>query len=260
MRALLVLLLCGPLTALTAHAADAMADFDRARRRSGVWVSLGAAVGALSFASDTAAYDASVDGLATLGLGVDLWPEDHLGLYLGAQLGLGASLETPSLGVALDYNVHQVDLGARYRWHLGPQPTALAPFVAVGLRVVRQETQDQVPALLVRSTSAGPEFAAGLEWPLAGERLWLRVAGRLGLPFFLRESPDDSGDPQDFIAFGGRLEAIAALTGPWSAQAQLDVQTQQIRFQGEGTRAASVFGARTEDRFVVATLGVRRSF
>lgn len=258
MRALTLSLLFVSLA--PARAADEIGAFDRARRRAGAWLGMGAVSGALRFDADSAALTSHTNAMPTLAFGVDLWPEEHLGLYLEGLVGIGTRLEYAERGISLDYNSHQLELGARYRWHLGPQASALAPFVGLGLRALHQRVPQQIPSLLVRSTAVGPELSLGLEWPVWGERLWLRASGRLGLPFFLREGPDDSGDPHEFLSLGGRGELVLSLFGDWAGFACVDWQRQRFGFQGEGTRAATVFDARTDERFLRATAGVRAVF
>ncbi len=241
-------------------AAESIEAFDRARRRQGVWAALGATSGSLRLDAPTAKVGASVYGLPVVAMGVDLWPDEHLGVFAQGTFGLGSDLDYAERGVRLAYNVHQVALGARYRWHLGASTTALAPFVGAGLHLMHETTPDQIPSVLIRKTAAGPELTAGVEWPILGEALWLRAAGRVGLPFFVRESPDDSGDPTDFLALGARLEGTVALAGQWGATLVVDWHQQRLRFTGEGTRAASVFGAETTERLLTVTAGARYGF
>lgn len=240
-----------------ARAAETAETLERLRRRDGAWVGAAVVMGRFGLEAPTARIESRLDALPAVAFGVDVWPEETLGLYAGGALGTGATLDLPGDLGALRYSAHQVELGARRRWFLGPRSGAPALFVGLGVRGVRQTVQEQRPALLVDSTVAGPELAAGGELPLAGGRLWLRATARGGVPFFVREAPADSGDPRRFWAVGGRVEAVIRVLGAWSAQASGDLVLQAVEYRGEGTRAAGVEGARTHERFVTVAFAVR---
>lgn len=252
----LLLILFGLLSA--AHAAESTDAFERARRRSGLWFGGGAARAHLALDSASAKLNTQVDALPTIGLGGEWWSSETTGLYGRLVIGLGADLDVPALGAArISYNTHQVELGARYRWFFGPHSDALALLVGLGLRGDVQTAQVQRPSLLVDSLTLGPNVHVGVEWPIVGRRLWLRALLRAGVPFFVREAPDDSGNPVRFVALGGRVLLAAGLTERWALQLSVDAQDQRITFEGEGTRAASLFDAETHDTIFTGLLGVR---
>jgi hypothetical protein len=250
---MVALLVCGP----SAHAADENQAFDAARRRAGAWLSVGLLRNALAFEAANVALQTTADGVPALNLGADVWASDSFGLYAGASLGFSSTLEVPSQGVSLRYNAHQFEVGARGRWHLGPAADALAVFVGFGGRATLQTAQVQRPSLLVDTTAVGPEAQVGLEVPLGGQRFWLRATARAGLPFFVRESPDDSGDAERTWSFGGRFEAIFGLTSSLFGQVGADAVSQHFRFRGEGTRAGAVFNAEADNLLLTGNAGLR---
>ncbi len=257
-RTLLLLLVLG---AVDASAATDAATLARTRGRAGAWAGVGVLNGHLAFsAPPTAEIETAITAVPVVALGVDLWPDEHLGLMLDVDLGTGAALDVPDVSGTLRYNLHQLRLGGRYRWHFGPGADASALFVGLGLGGLYQSAQRQRPSLLVDRLIAGPELCVGGEWVALPDRLWVRLDGRLAVPFFVRESPADSGDPTSFIGYGGALSAIGRVTGPWSVQAELALYFQTIDFNGEGTRVGQVFDATTDDRFLTATLAARYGF
>jgi hypothetical protein len=235
------------LLATTAHA-------EEGRGRGGVWAGPAVVNGRLDYTAPTARISTRLDALPAVAAGLDLWPEESLGLYLALAIGTGADLKLPT-GGKLRYTVHQLEAGTRYRWFLGPGRDAFALVASLGMRGVQQDVQAQRPSLLVSSTVAGPELAASLEAPLGP--VWLRLTARGGLPFFVRETPADSGDPLTYAGYGARAELVADLFGEWSARLAADVQVQRIEYRGVGTRAAGVNGGRTEDRFATLMLVAR---
>ncbi len=238
----------------TARAAETVETLDRARRRSDVWAGPAVVLGQLEYEAPSARISTRLDALPAISAGVELWPEESIGVHLAGIVGLGADLDLPQ-GGALAYSAHQVEAGARYRWFVGPRSDAPAVFAGLGLRALHQSVQEQRPALLVSSTTVGPELAAGGELPLGAFRL--RATARGGLPFFVREAPADSGDPRRTLGYGGRLEAVTDLGARWSVAATGDALWQTIDYGGDGTRAAGVKGGRTRDRLLTMMLVAR---
>ncbi|MCA9537344.1 MAG: hypothetical protein KC620_00565 [Myxococcales bacterium] len=242
-----------------ARAVESSDAVHRERVRAGAWIGPAAVNGILQLRTPTANSDVRLDLLPAVALGVDLWPAEQTGLYLGGAVGVGADIKFPT-GQKVRYNLHQFEAGGRYRWHLSGASNALALVGALGVRGLYQTAQEQRPSVLIDRLIAGPELRLGLEWPLLSGRLWLRAHGRAGLPFFVRESPNDSGDPTEFRAFGGHLDVVVKVTGGWSVQLAADVYDATIDFNGQGTRAAGVLSARTHDRFATGGLWLRYAF
>ncbi|MCB9537852.1 MAG: hypothetical protein H6704_16490 [Myxococcales bacterium] len=253
----LIVLCAAPCAAHAALSADAL---QQVRTRSGAWAGLELLTGHLAVEAAATRVEAGITALPTVAFGLDHWPTDALGLYAGAAIGLGAAIAVPDSDQTFQFNLHQFEGGARGRYFFGDGPDAPALLVGLGLRGWRQTTQVQRPALLVDRTVAGPELTAGLAWPALGDRLWLRGTLRGHLPFFVRETPTDSGDPQSSFGYGARLEAVSRLVGQWSVQARLDAAFLGHDFRGEGTRASGVTDARTRDRFVTVGLFARYGY
>ncbi len=241
-----------------AWAAETSDLIDRVRVRSGAWVGATVMQAQLQFRAPSAEVDTRIDALPQVSFGVDLWPEERLGLYAAASVGLGAQIELPDLDATFDYNAHIFEAGGRYRWYLGPRSEAPALFAGIGARAIHQDTQRLRPALLVDSTVAGPEVAGGFEWPVLGPTLWLRGTLRAGVPFFVRETPEDTGDARDFVSYGGRLEASGRIHDTWGLALMVDAAWRSIDFVGIGTRAAGIRDGSTEDRFLSAMVALRR--
>mgnify|MGYP002629269254 CR=1 FL=1 len=259
MRALTSLALLFALCA-SAGAAESAARLQRARSRPGAWVGPAVVTGHLGFAARSARVETALTALPALAFGLDLWPTEALGLYAGGAIGLGARISVPGTDSTIAYNLHQFEGGVRGRWFLGPRANAPAALVGVGLRGLYQTTQVQRPALLVDRIIAGPELAAGVTWPVLVDRLVLRLWARGQLPFFVRETPTDSGDPRSFSGYGARAEASLRLDGAWGILAQIDWWAIGVDFAGEGTRAAGVDDASTDDSLIMLALSARYAF
>ncbi len=242
------------------RAAISAEALQQVRTRSGAWAGLELLTGHLAVEAPTTQVEAGITALPALAFGLDHWPTEALGLYAGAAIGLGAAIAVPDSDQSFRFNLHAFEGGARGRYFFGPGPEAPALIVGLGLRGWHQSTQVQRPALLVDRTVAGPELTAGVAWPALGDRLWLRGSVRGHLPFFVRETPTDSGDPQSSFGYGARLEAVSRLTGRWGIHARLDAAFFGHDFSGEGTRASGVNDARTRDRLVSVGLFARYGY
>lgn len=252
-----VVLFCALGASSAAGAAETATEVRRQRVRAGAWLGGGAVMGRLELRADTAAIDTRIDALPAIAFGVEIWPDEAIGIYATGTAGAGADIDIPDTGQRFTYNAHQLEVGGRYRWHFGPKADAAAAFATLGLRNLHQDVQVQRPSLLVDRNILGPEAGLGLEWPLLGDRLWVRATGRAGIPFFVRETPTDSGDPRSFLGYGARLELFSRIAGDWGLQASGDWSAQAIEFANEGTRAAGVTGARTYDELLTFHLAVR---
>ncbi|MCA9525765.1 MAG: hypothetical protein KC549_05655 [Myxococcales bacterium] len=256
MRPLLALVLFGGVV----HAADDADLIARTRVRQGWYVGPSVVRGGLSFRAPTAAIDTRLDAVPAVALGADLWPAPELGLHLALHVGLGADVGVPDSTATIGYNLHQLEAGGRYRWHLGPRADAVSVQLGLALRGTIQTAQVQRPSFIVDRTALGPEAQAALVWPVAGWRCWLSLQAHAGLPFFVREGPTDSGDPRGFVTYGGQAAVVLGVTPAWAVQVQADWRTVELDFAGEGTRTGGVTDAEVSDQFLTADLLLRRVF
>jgi hypothetical protein len=251
-------------------AAESVTDLRQARLRAGAWAGLSVMVGNLELSSDTAQSKIRVDALPLVDLGLELWPSESAGVYLRGRLGLGADIATPESallvgdrsaigglrGTSIPYNLHQFEAGARFRWSPNQRADAPGVFAGIGLSALIQTARDQRPSILLDRVIAGPEAAVGVEWPLV-RQLWLRLSARGGLPFFVRESPNDSGDPASFRRVGARAEMVVNINARWAAQLYVDFGQSKIAFEGTGSRGAGVESAETKAQFLTTGLWAR---
>ncbi len=261
-RGLLVGLCFVGLSALAAPAvaADAAATLDRERTRAGVWVGPSVINGLLQLRTDGTNADTAVTFLPAVALGAELWPDPAIGIALGAEIGTGAAIRMPPDfgGVDVDYNLYRFEAGARYRWYFGPRSGAPSVMLRAGLRGRWQTARELAPAsLLIDRVIAGPEAGLGFAWPIVSDRVWIRLSGRAGMPFFVREPDTDSGQVAGGLAYGAHVDIAIRVVGGWYAQLAGDFQDESLEFTGDGTRTAGVTGARTHDRFIAGGLYLR---
>jgi hypothetical protein len=229
----------------------------RDANRSAAWAGLAVHTGWLTMRAPGAALDTRLTALPGLGLGADVFQDEHLGLFARATLGGSAAVDLPT-GDSLRFNQHRGTVGAAARLFLGSGPAAPSVVARMGLGVMVQNVQDQVPSIHNDRRLAGPEWALTAELPISSDRLWVTGSAHLGLPFFVRESPDDSGSPDTFVEWGLGSGARLGITPAWWLQLDLRYTRVSIDFQGDATRAAGLTGVRTKDTYVSALIAVRR--
>ncbi len=195
-----------------------------------------------------------------LALGLEAWPVEHLGVRAALELGLGARLQGPERGdPAIDFNETRFEALARFRAFVNPRSDAPALLVGTGVRIDRTSASHREPALLVDRLVAGPVAELAFEYPWMQGDLAARLAGLVGLPFFVQEPHRDSGDPTGRLGLGGRLEVWSRIAGRWGLWASADVASTSLTFRGEGTRGLGVREAETRDLRLQALLGLRWS-
>jgi hypothetical protein len=235
------------------------AVFAESGTETGVTLIAGAGVShaSLAFTAPNALVSTRIDALPVLRLGVEAWPERALGLHAELDLGTGAQLGVPGTNARLAYNAHQLRAGGWYRWQPAPGGDGWDVRLGLGLQAVSQHVQAQNPALLVESQVAGPALESRVDKFFLSRRLHLGLGVGAALPFFVRETPRDSGDAGRFYAWGVGFDAGFAL-GPALALA-LDVRhiDQTVVFRGEGTRATGTSRGRTHDAFTTGVLSTR---
>jgi hypothetical protein len=214
-----------------------------------VFGGLGLTRASLRFRAPTARIDTRVDALPTVAVGVTARPERAIGLHFVLDVGTGAALDVPGTNRTLRYTAHRLDTGGTYRWALDPGGDGLDLRAGLGLTGVMQQVQAQTPALLVDSQVAGPAVAVGLDKYFRSRRFVAGLTVTGAVPFFVRESPRDSGDPGRFLAWG--LVARAAYAPSSRSLVSLDFgrYEQHLTFRGEGTRATGVDSGAAVDRF-----------
>lgn len=210
----------------------------------------------LAFTAPTALVETRVDALPVAHLGLEAWPEPALGLYLLGDIGTGATLTLPGGGPTLAYNAHQLRAGAWYRWQPDSGGAGWDVRLGLGLAATAQRVQAQNPALLVESQVAGPAVDARVERFFLRRRASVGLGAFAGLPFYVREAPQDSGDPTDFVNFGGILTGSLRFGETWGLEFEARHSDTRIEFRGEGTRAAGITNGRTHDAFTTAILAV----
>lgn len=239
-----------------AEAAEAADRLDRERLRAGVYVGAEVFNGLSQLRTGTANVDMTLTYLPAVAIGLDVWPSEELGVYLDARIGTGGTVTLPD-GTGVDYNLHLFDAGGRYRWYFGPRSDAPAIELGLGLRGRYETATPQRPSVLVERAVVGPELGLALSWPVVSDRVWLRAGGHAGVPVFVREPDQDSGETDGGLMFGGGLTVAVRVTGGVYVQLDGEFHDETIDFTGPGNRAAGVLDARTHDRYITGGLKLR---
>ena len=238
-----------------ALAGETDAQIESQRLRQGAFAGAQLVTGQLGFRSASAQSDIQLTAMPAVLIGSDLWPTEELGVYGAVSIGTGAQV-SGVLGNDVQYNLTTADVGIRTRWFLGSQSTATTLGLGAGGRFFHQFVQEQRPSVLLDRHIIGPELHAFATQPF-GDLGWIRIAVHAGMPFFVREGPTDTGDPKGFYSLGLDASVVMHLHGVWSLQAMSRYDYRFINFKGAGTRAAGITQGRTQDSFLVWTLGVR---
>lgn len=217
----------------------------------------GLTAGSLNFAAPTALVETRLDAVPTVALGLEAWPAAEIGLHLALAIGTGATLSLPGRDDELDYNVHQLRAGGAWRWSPASGGDGWDVRLGLGLHGVVQRVQAQDPALLVDSQVAGPALDLDVDKHLLSRRVRLTAGAGLEVPFFVRESPRDSGDPGVFYAWSLHGEARWMFQRTLGLAFEVRFTDRTVEFDGEGTRAGGTVDGRTHDRFASSLLKVR---
>ena len=239
-----------------AMAADTSAELSLIRQRSGAYFGFRVVTGQLKFKSDTVESDIQLSALPAIAGGIELWPDEQIGIFADIQVGTGAEIDKV-LGQKVSLNTSEYRIGGRYRWFLGQRATATAVGLGLGIHGFNQFVRDQRPSILLDRTIVGPQMNGFVTVPLQAGRLWLRGTVQAELPFFVRESPNDSGNPAAFLGYGARLDAVLTLAGRWSLQLEFDYARRDIDFEGLATRGAGTTNGAVQDGFIYYGLSVR---
>ena len=239
-------------------AADTAEEMRSSRLRNGLYLGSRLTMGTLKYKSDTAESEIDLSALPTLAAGFDLWPDETFGLHGEIQFGTGAEIKGV-FGQKVSLNAARFSAGARYRWFRGPRATDIAYALGLSVHGYYQFVQDQRPSVLLDRRVVGPRLSASSTVPIGKGGTWIRLTGYAELPFFVRETPNDSGDPTSFLGYGSILDAVIPVVGPWSLQLNVEYTQRIIDFDGPATRAGGTGNGQTQDRFLQMGLFVRRT-
>jgi hypothetical protein len=131
--------------------------------------------------------------------------------------------------------------------------------VGLGMQGYYQFVQDQRPSILLDRKVVGPRLSAAATIPILEGGTWVRLTAYGELPFFVRETPNDSGDPQSFLGYGAVADGVVPIYGPWSLQVNIEYTERVIEFQGPATRGAGTGDGKTKDRFIRFGISVRHT-
>ncbi|MEE2787805.1 MAG: hypothetical protein VX589_10730 [Myxococcota bacterium] len=247
------------IVATPAWGGESVDDRTILRVRPGVLAGFKLTTAQLAFNGDSARADVRVEALPAVYAAAHFWPTEAIGFYGMVTTGIGAKIDD-LVDQRVAYNHHEFQILGRYRWFLGPRISAAAVGLEMGLTGRIQIVQEQRPPVLLDRTLIGPTAGTFFTVPMMTNRLWLTIKVFGGLPFFVRESPADSGDPARFWQYGGSLALGIQMVGPWSMQLNADASQTSIRFDGTGTRALGVRDVATDDVFMSYGLALRYVF
>ncbi|MEE2756397.1 MAG: hypothetical protein VYA30_07035 [Myxococcota bacterium] len=238
------------------HGADTDRELHIKQFKPGVSVGVGVQSGSLSYRSDTVQSDIGITAIPQVLVAADFWPTKALGFFGDLNVGTGAKIDGV-FGQQVSINTVGYRFGAKYRWFLGDNSEGIALGVGLGLNAFSQFAQEQRPSILLERHIIGPSASGFITFPWANGDNWLRISLRGDLPFFVRESPNDTGDPSGFYGYGAKGEFAMALSEFWAAVLQIDHSARTLNFDGPATRAAGTGDGQTQDRFLLVGLYAR---
>ena len=152
---------------IAVHSAETIDEIELKRHRTGVFVGTDVVSGHLGFRSDTVISEIQLTAMPAVYFGMDLWPEEHIGVYMEGYLGTGATIQGV-LEAEVPINTMEYHLGGRYRWYLGPNATAIALGLGLSVHGFHQWVQDQRPSVLLDRTILGPRMTPFVTIPVVG--------------------------------------------------------------------------------------------
>jgi len=239
-----------------AFSADTTDDITIKRVRSGLSAGIDVVHGNLGFASETVNSEIQLTAMPAVSFGLDLWPEEHIGLYVDGYFGTGATIDGV-LDAEVPITTMEYHLGGRYRWFLGHDSRAIAWGLGLSVHGFHQWVQDQRPAVLLDRVIIGPRMTPFLTVPLFDGDFWVRSGVFAEHPFFVREAPSDSGNPMSFFAWGAQIQCVQSILPRWGVQLQGEFLTRSMEFDGLGTRGAGIENGTTADRFLRFGVAIR---
>lgn len=236
--------------------AESVDDIEAYRLKNGVWSGLSLTTGALNMTAPSARSTIKLTALPAVGLGIEQWVVDSLGVQLRGTLGLPATISNV-LGQNVGFTLHTAEAGLVFRQFFGLRASAPAWLISSSLKMQIEDAQEQRPSVLVSRAIFSPTLKIGYERFVKPGQWWVR--GYLGgaYPFFVRETPTDSGRPDHMVS--GMVEMISCyhLTPRWGVFTQIDALYQSFDHGGEATRAGGVRDVSTQDYYFTALIGFR---
>ncbi len=235
---------------------DSVDEIEAYRFKNGMWSGLSLTAGALNMTASSARSTIKLTALPAVGLGIEQWVSDGLGVQLRGTVGLPATISNV-LGKDVGFTLHTAEAGLVFRHFYGLRASAPALLLSSSLRLHIEDTQEQRPSVLVTRAIFSPTLKIGYERFLTPGQWWVR--GYLGgaYPFFVRESPTDSGRPDRMFSGMAEVASCYHLTSRWGIFTQIDALFQSFEHGGEATRAGGVSDVFTQDYYFTALVGFR---
>ncbi|MBV69837.1 MAG: hypothetical protein CMH52_00685 [Myxococcales bacterium] len=238
------------------HAAETDRELRIKQTKPGISMGIGLQTGSLAYRSDTVQSDIGITAIPQILFAADFWPVKRLGFYGDLNVGTGAKID----GVfdqQVSINTVGYKFGAKYRWFLGDRSDAIALGLGLGLNAYSQFAQEQRPSVLLERHIIGPGASGFITLPWANGDNWLRITLRGDIPFFVRESPNDTGNPSLFYGYGANSEFAMTVSESWATVLQVDYSGRTVGFDGPATRAAGTGSGQTQERFLLIGLYAR---
>jgi hypothetical protein len=251
-RGLLISILLWPCLIL----AESSEEIKQLRLKDGMWTGLSVTAGSLSMSSATARSTISLTALPGLGLGLEQWTDDTLGFELNAIIGAPAKI-SDVLGSDVGFTLYQFEAGILFRKFAGLRATAPAWFVSSNIRVHVEDVQEQRPSVLVSRLIFSPGVKVGYERFFGGSVWWMRGSVGASYPFFVRESPTDSGRPDEMLSIQAHWTSCYYFTETWGLILKADGALQSFEHGGEATRAGGISNVSVNDYFLTGLIGLR---
>ena len=249
---LLLFVCCLPLSSY----AESTDDYGRMRLKHAYWMGPAVTTGHLDATADNAKTTIRLTSLAGIRLGAEVWPEETMGVLLSGEVGMPAQIKNV-LGNEVRFTRHRFAMGLTFRHFMGPRPTAPAFFISSQMSAVIEDVQEQQPAVLVSRFTLSPNLRFGYERFVRGDTTWLRVGAAIGYPFFVRETPSDSGRPDSMYDARASVSICHYVSQRWGLQFGIEHLLQSFQHGGEATRAGGVNDVSVFDSYTSAFLTAR---
>lgn len=231
-------------------------DYGRLRLKHANWFGLGVSTGRLEAVGDNATTKIRLTALPSVQFGLERWTDESIGVEVSAQLGTPAEIEKV-LGNTVRFSRHRFTAGTSYRYFLGPRPLASAVIISSLLHASFEDVQEQQPAVILSRFIVSPTLRFSYERFIWQNTTWIRAGMGIGYPFFVRETPSDSGRPDSM--FDARIHATLChyLTGRWGLGIDLAHSIQDLSHRGEATRAGGINDVKVRDSYTSLSLHLR---